>query len=147
MSAAGTYRETVTAARSGTASAPITFQPYQNEQVTITGLDKLGGGWSTYSGSTYQNTVTGGASQLFVNGQMMTEARSANSGYNNPLRQAYNTVDSAIDPNSPDRFDDHQRQPRHAQRRHVDRRQNGDLQWLRDGHVGARDHGPDRQHA
>ena len=35
----GTYRETVTVANSGTSSAPITFQPYQNEDVTVTGLD------------------------------------------------------------------------------------------------------------
>ena len=33
-------------AHSGTASAPITFQPYQNEQVTITGLDVVNSGWS-----------------------------------------------------------------------------------------------------
>ena len=92
----GTYRETVTIANSGTASAPIAFQPYNNEPVTISGLDVLpSGGWSTYSGSTYQSTLSGGASQLFVGGQMMTEARSANSGYTNPLRRAYNTVDSA----------------------------------------------------
>ena len=92
----GTYRETVTVANSGTAVAPITFQPYNNEQVTITGLDVLGSsGWTTYSGSTYQKTIGGGVSQLFVNGQMMTEARSANSGYVNPLRRAYNSVDSS----------------------------------------------------
>jgi hypothetical protein len=90
----GTYRETVTMPRSGTAGAPIVFQPYRNEQVTITGLDIISGGWSA-SGSNYQNTVTGGVSQLFVDGKMMSEARSANSGYTNPLRRAFNTVTSA----------------------------------------------------
>ena len=123
----GTYRETVTMARSGTASAPITFQPYQNEQVTITGLDMLSGGWSTYSGSTYQNTVAGGASQLFVNGQMMTEARSANSGYNNPLATSLQHGRFGIDPSPPTISTITSCQPRHAQQRHVDRRQNGDL--------------------
>ena len=83
--------------RSGTASAPIAFQPYAGQQVTITGLDALRGGWSTYSGSTYQNTVAGGVSQLFVGGQMMLEARSTHSGYINPLRRTYDTVTSAND--------------------------------------------------
>ena len=77
----GTYRETVTVAHSGNSSAPITFQPYQNEQVTVTGLDVVGSSWSPYSGSIYQTAVaSGGASQLFVNGQMMTEARWPNAG-------------------------------------------------------------------
>ena len=91
----GTYRETVTATQSGTASDPITFQPYLNEQVTITGLDQVGGSWQTHSGSTYKKQINGGVSQLFVNGKMMSEARSANSGYINPFRRAFNTVDSA----------------------------------------------------
>ena len=36
---AGTYRETVTPARSGTAAHPITFRPHENEAVVLTGLD------------------------------------------------------------------------------------------------------------
>ena len=95
----GTYRETVTMAKSGSALSPISFQPYNNEQVTVTGLNTVSGGWSTYSGSTYQNTTptyqnttVGATSQLFVNGNMMIEARSTNSGYLNPLRRTYNTV-------------------------------------------------------
>jgi hypothetical protein len=92
----GTYRETVTVAHSGNASQPITFQPYQGEQVTVTGLDVVGSSWSPYSGSIYQTTVaSGGASQLFVGGQMMTEARFPNAGYNNPLHAATLTTSSA----------------------------------------------------
>ena len=49
--------------------------PIAGEQVTVTGLDVVGSSWSPYSGSIYSTTVAGGASQLFVNGQMMTEAR------------------------------------------------------------------------
>ena len=96
----GTYRETVTAARSGTASAPITFQPYQNEQVTITGLDPLNSGWTQSSGSIWQNSNVAATSQVFLGGQAMIEARSTNSGYNNPLRRTYSTVDSATNPAS-----------------------------------------------
>jgi hypothetical protein len=91
----GTYRETVSVARSGTSSSPITFQPYAGEQVTITGLDQLNDNWSTYSGSTYSATVAGGVSQVFVNGQMMTEARWPNNGYNNPLHAAFSSIGPA----------------------------------------------------
>src|ERR1022692_1470664 len=44
---AGTYRETVTPAHSGTASAPITFEAYNGENVTVSGADPIGG-WSGY---------------------------------------------------------------------------------------------------
>ena len=95
----GTYRETVTVAHSGTSAAPITFQPYAGQQVTVTGLDVVGSSWSPYSGSIYQTAVaSGGASQLFVNGQMMTEARWPNAGafnYNNPLHGATYTTTGA----------------------------------------------------
>jgi hypothetical protein len=88
----GTYRETVTVQHSGQSGSPITFQPYQNEQVTVTGLDAVNSVWSPYSGSIYSTTVaSGGASQLFVGGQMMTEARFPNAGYNNPFHAATNT--------------------------------------------------------
>ena len=55
----------------------------------------VGGSWSPYSGSIYSTTVSSGASQVFVNGQMMTEARWPNAGYNNPLHATYSTVGSA----------------------------------------------------
>lgn len=97
----GTYRETVTVIKSGTTAAPITFQPYRNENVTITGLDLANGGWSAYSGSTYQKTLSANATQLFVNGKMMSEARSSNSSYVNPLRRTYNTVALATIQTSP----------------------------------------------
>ena len=60
----------------------------------VTGLDVVGSSWSPYSGSIYSTTVSGGASQLFVNGQMMTEARWPDNGHNNPLCQATSTVGS-----------------------------------------------------
>ena len=91
----GTYRETVTVANSGTAAAPITFQPYNNQQVTITGLDQLGSGWTDYSGPIYSNTVGSAVSQVFVNGAPMNLARWPNPVYNNPLRAVSATVDSA----------------------------------------------------
>src|SRR5258706_2067191 len=43
----GTYRETVTPAHSGTAAAPIIFEPYNGESVTVSGADRIGN-WSTF---------------------------------------------------------------------------------------------------
>ena len=107
----GTYRETVTVAHSGTSGSPITFQPYRNEPVTVTGLDVLSSSWSPYSGSTYQANVTGGASQVFVGGQMMTEARFPDAGYNNPLHANRATVGSASVQPAPNSVEDHRHRP------------------------------------
>ena len=76
----GTYRETVTVAHSGSSGSPITFQPYNNEQVTITGLDQLNSGWSQYKRLDLPGHGASGASQVFLGGQPMIEARSTNSG-------------------------------------------------------------------
>ena len=74
----GVYRETVAVPRSGTASAPIVFQPYQNETVTISGADPLTG-WSRHAGAIHKAAqgwdLGTGNNQVFVDGQMMTEAR------------------------------------------------------------------------
>ena len=75
---AGTYRETVTPARSGTASAPITFKPYNNERVTVSGADVVTR-WSAHSNSIYKAAqgwdLGFGKNQVFVDGRMMIEAR------------------------------------------------------------------------
>src|SRR5689334_8107505 len=75
---AGTYRETITPARSGTASAPITFQPYRNEAVTVSGADVVSG-WSKYKNSIYKATQSWnlglGNNQVFLDGRMLIEAR------------------------------------------------------------------------
>jgi Right handed beta helix region len=86
---AGTYRETIHPALSGMASEPIVFAAYQNEDVTISGADPVKD-WSQFKGSTYQAKVslpisgysdTGFlANQVFVNGEMMPEARWPNTG-------------------------------------------------------------------
>ncbi len=74
----GTYRETVTPARSGSSGAPIVFKPYNGEKVVVSGADPVGD-WSRYSGSIYKATQSwtlgDGANQIFVDGQMMNEAR------------------------------------------------------------------------
>src|SRR5688500_9014705 len=74
----GTYRETVKPARSGTSAARITFKPYNNESVTVSGADVVSG-WSLHGGSVYKASQEWdlglGKNQVFVDGQMMTEAR------------------------------------------------------------------------
>jgi subtilisin-like proprotein convertase family protein len=70
---AGTYRETVTPANSGTAANPITYQAYSNEVVTISGADPVTN-WTVYSGSIYvanmasnwfSRATPGGGTRLF----------------------------------------------------------------------------------
>ena len=74
----GVYRETAKPARSGTAAARITFKPYNNERVTISGANVVSG-WANHSGSVYkapQGWDNGpGRNQVFVDGRMMVEAR------------------------------------------------------------------------
>src|SRR3954471_6419295 len=73
----GTYRETVRP-RSGTGGSPITFKAYGNENVTVSGADVVSG-WSRNSGSIYKAhqgwDLGTGHNQVFVDGQMMNEAR------------------------------------------------------------------------
>jgi hypothetical protein len=74
----GTYRETVRPLRSGSGGSPIKFQPYNGERVTVSGAD-LVSGWSKHSGSVYKARqgwdLGTGNNQVFVDGQMMIEAR------------------------------------------------------------------------
>jgi hypothetical protein len=71
----GTYRETVTPARSGTLAAPITFAAYPGATPIVSGADVLNLSWSVYSGSIYKASTTNAVNQLFVDGYMMNIAR------------------------------------------------------------------------
>jgi len=74
----GVYRETVRPARSGNSGDPVTFRPYNNETVTVSGADVVGN-WSNYSGHVYRSRqgwdLGFGENQVFVDGRMMNEAR------------------------------------------------------------------------
>jgi hypothetical protein len=74
----GTYHETVTPKASGTATAPIIFEAYNGESVTVSGADPIIG-WSNYSGSIYKASMPWdlgeGNNEVFVDGQAMNEAR------------------------------------------------------------------------
>jgi hypothetical protein len=77
----GTYRETVTPVNSGQPGNPITFSAYQNEKVTISGADIIEGQWQEHENGIYKITLDPkldrgiGNNQIFVDGEMMIEAR------------------------------------------------------------------------
>lgn len=81
----GVYRETVIPANSGSAAAPITYEPFGNESVTIDGADPVTG-WTSAQGSVYtaaQSWDLGeGNNQVFVDGKMVNEARWPNTSLN-----------------------------------------------------------------
>jgi len=102
----GTYRETVTPPRSGTASAPIIFEPYNGESVTISGAD-LVTGWSRYQGSVYQATpgwnLGEGNGQILVDGAMVNEAAWPNTGTDlfQPGSVSATSISSSVSVNGP----------------------------------------------
>ncbi len=73
----GTYRETIVPANSGTALAPITFEPYGTASVTVSGANVVTG-WTVYSGGIFEAPFAGSLGdqdQVFVDGRMMNLAR------------------------------------------------------------------------
>lgn len=69
---AGTYREQVTVARSGTASAPITIMAYGSEKPVLKGSDQVTG-WTRHSGSTWKRAVSTEPQQLFDDGAPLAQ--------------------------------------------------------------------------
>jgi len=79
---AGTYRETVTLQSSGASNAPIIFQAYSNEIITIDGSDSITG-WITTGGNIWSAPMgwtLGNGDQVFINGTMEPAARWPNAG-------------------------------------------------------------------
>ncbi|MBC8009491.1 MAG: putative Ig domain-containing protein [Burkholderiales bacterium] len=106
---AGTYRETVTPANSGTSTSPITYKAYESggvfENVVISGLDQVSG-WTAHDTSNgraiYKTTAMGWnlsdnsngvglvyRNQIFVNSQMQVLARWPNVPYDRITRLTY----------------------------------------------------------
>ena len=77
---AGTYRETVRPASSGTAHEPITFEAFKDEVVIVSGADRIDKtSWVAHRSAVYRTpllwTLGEGRDQVFVDGRMMIEAR------------------------------------------------------------------------
>ena len=77
----GTYRETVVFPSSGAPGEPITVKPYKDETVVITGCEPITG-WTRHSGEIWKApmswTLGLGRNQVFVDGQIVVEARHPN---------------------------------------------------------------------
>ena len=71
----GVYRETVRPTCSGTAEDPIRFVAYPGEKPIVSGADILDVPWTIHSGKIYKAPTMVEFEQLFVDGQMMLEAR------------------------------------------------------------------------
>jgi hypothetical protein len=75
---AGTYHEDVVAKHSGSAGKPIVFEAYNNENVVVSGADRVSN-WSSYGNSIYKAsmpwTLGEGNDAVYVDSKMMNEAR------------------------------------------------------------------------
>jgi len=87
---AGTYRETVTVPVTGTSAAPITFQAYGSEVVTISGTEPLSG-WALESTNIYYAPMAwtlADGNQVFQSNAMKPEARWPNAGPGYPWQNS-----------------------------------------------------------
>jgi hypothetical protein len=73
----GIYRESVKLTNSGTKALPIVLRNYSNETVTISGCDLITG-WQTYSNRIECAKTSLPVQELFLNGNLMIEARYPN---------------------------------------------------------------------
>ena len=91
---AGVYRETLAPSGFGTRSAPITFEAYSNEVVTLDGADVVTG-WTSLSNGIYQASVNWdlgeGYNQVFVDGAMMHQAQYPDYGNGDVLHPGVTT--------------------------------------------------------
>ncbi|NQU23501.1 MAG: right-handed parallel beta-helix repeat-containing protein [Candidatus Nealsonbacteria bacterium] len=72
---AGVYRETVWPKRPGTEDAPIRFRAWPGDVVVLSGTEPVRSDWTVHRAKIYKTTVPADFSQLFVDGQVMIEAR------------------------------------------------------------------------
>jgi len=77
----GRYHQQVKVSSSATGCKPITFQAYGNERVTLDGTDTISGQWSVYKGNIYKIRINEQFDQLFVDDEMMIEARWPNMSF------------------------------------------------------------------
>ncbi|MHC4123337.1 MAG: right-handed parallel beta-helix repeat-containing protein, partial [Planctomycetota bacterium] len=83
----GTYRETVELKKSGQSCKPIRFTSLPGEKVRLSGTEILKSKWKIHKGAIYKTTVQENFVQLFVDGEMMIEARWPNARFEQMLEQ------------------------------------------------------------
>ena len=100
---AGTYRETVRPAHSGTAGKPVVFAPYAKENAVVSGAALINSGWKSAGDGLYFTdwpgvyaSVNNQSDAVFVGGRMVNPARWPEETHHNLSRPregriAYNT--------------------------------------------------------
>lgn len=71
----GNYHETITPKRGGRVGDPILYVAYPGEDVCITGTEVVTSKWKKHAGNIYKTPVDANIEQLFVDREMMIEAR------------------------------------------------------------------------
>ncbi|MGD8499687.1 MAG: right-handed parallel beta-helix repeat-containing protein [Phycisphaerales bacterium] len=71
----GVYRQVVRPKYSGSTNKPIRFEAWPGEVVVLSGTKPIRGDWTLHEGKIYKTAVREAFDQLFVDGQMMIEAR------------------------------------------------------------------------
>lgn len=72
---AGTYEETVTVSSAGQEGKPVTFMAHPGDRVVVAGTRKVAGKWEVYKDNIYKIPLDEQAEQVFVDGEMVVEAR------------------------------------------------------------------------
>ena len=98
---AGIYRETVKPKNSGAPGSPITFLPYNNENVTITGTDRISA-WQVHEGNIYKAYVKSKVTDVFADWKLMNIARFPNNISDNMLDPTFGIVDNGLGKTYPD---------------------------------------------
>ena len=92
---AGIYRETVKPKNSGTPGSPITFLPYNGENVTITGTDRITA-WQVHDSNIYKASVKSKVTDVFADWKLMNIARFPNNLSDNMLNPTLGTADNGL---------------------------------------------------
>jgi len=90
----GSYHESVTVPRSGTASAPITIQAYTGECPALIGATPVAGPWTVYSGAIYKAPWPTQPLQVFSDTHLLNEARWPNTAIEDFAGQTYALAES-----------------------------------------------------
>jgi|GEM_PF-2971574 len=94
----GIYRETVKPAASGTMGSPIRFEAYENEEVTVTGTQRISeSAWAAQDNGIYAADVSalGNVTQVFADWDRMEIARFPNNESHNLLSPTLGEADDA----------------------------------------------------
>ena len=97
----GDYREAITKTGiSGTAGQRITIQSYNGEQVTFDGSIALNGSWTQHSGNIYKLQLAEPIWQLFVDDELMVNARWPNARFDDDSMYSHSGWAKGLDATS-----------------------------------------------